>query len=133
MDDSPNFDKIRLGQLGEDRAVALYRDWGYEIIARNDSFPQLGELDFVARKNGLIAFVEVRTRSTDSGGHPLESITPAKRAKIIRAAILFWDRMDQTQCESVMELRFDVIAVEERRYGLVITPVFGAFEMDRVW
>ncbi|MBU1410184.1 YraN family protein [Myxococcota bacterium] len=133
MDDSPNFDRIRLGQLGEDRAVALYRDWGYEIIARNDSFPQLGELDFVARKDGLIAFVEVRTRATDSGGHPLESITPAKRSKIIRAAILFWDRMDQTERVSVEELRFDVVAVEERRYGLAITPVFGAFEMDRVW
>jgi len=133
MDDSPNFEKIRLGKLGEDRAVALYRDWGYEIIARNDSFPQLGELDFVARKDRLIAFVEVRTRSTDSGGHPLESITPAKRTKIIRAAILFWDRMGQTESATVEELRFDVVAVEERRYGLAITPVLGAFEMDHFW
>jgi putative endonuclease len=133
MESTPNFEKMRLGQLGEDRAVALYHDWGYEIIARNDSFPQLGELDFVARKDRLIAFVEVRTRSTDSGGHPLESVTPAKRAKIIRAATLFWDRMGPTEADSIEELRFDVVAVEERRYGLAITPVLGAFEMDRFW
>lgn len=133
MDNSPNFDKIRVGKLGEDRAVALYRDWGYEIIARNDTFPQLGELDFVARKDRLLAFVEVRTRATDSGGHPLESITPAKRAKIIRAATLFWDRMDLPERDLYEELRFDVVAVVERRYGLAITPILGAFETDRVW
>jgi len=129
----PNFEKLRLGRLGEDRAVALYRDWGYEILARNDAYPQLGELDFVARKDRLLAFVEVRTRATDSGGHPLESITPAKRAKIIRAATLFWDRLDDAQRERCEELRFDVVAVVERRYGLAITPIFGAFETDRVW
>ncbi len=133
MEDSTTFDRIRVGKLGEDHAVALYRDWGYEIIARNDAFPQLGELDFVARKDRLLAFVEVRTRATDSGGHPLESITPAKRAKIIRAATLFWDRMGVSERDLYEELRFDVVGVEEKRYGLAITPVFGAFETDRVW
>ncbi len=133
MEPHDHQERIELGQLGEDRAVALYQDWGYEIVARNDNFHRLGELDFVARREGVLAFVEVRTRATDSGGHPLESVTAQKRAKIIRAAVLFWDQLPDARRQKIDELRFDVVGVVQRPFGLVITPIFGAFETDRVW
>jgi putative endonuclease len=133
MEPHDHQERMELGRLGEDRAVALYQDWGYELVARNDNYHRLGELDFVARREGVLAFVEVRTRATDSGGHPLESVTAQKRAKIIRAAVLFWDQLPDARRAGIDELRFDVVGVVQRPFGLVITPILGAFETDRVW
>ncbi len=122
-----------LGNLGEKRARDLYRDTGYEILAVNDPYHHLGELDFVARKGSLIAFVEVRTRSTSSGGHPLESVKPDKQRKILRSARLFLSRLDAVQTRDLEEIRFDVVSVVERRYGTVVTVVEGAFEDRTFW
>lgn len=122
-----------LGAEGERRAVALYREWGYAILARNDAFSGLGELDFVAQRGSLLAFVEVRTRGSDSGGHPLETVTTSKRARILRSARLYWERADDELRSRIEEIRFDVVSVQEKPFGWVITPVFGAFEGHDVW
>jgi len=123
----------RLGQEGERRAVELYRQWGYAILVRNDAFAGLGELDFVAMKGHLLAFVEVRARAGTSGGHPLDTITPSKRSRVLRSARLYWDRIDDDLRRRVEEIRFDVVSVQEKSFGWVITPVLGAFESDSIW
>ena len=78
------------GERAEDLAVAHLERAGLRIVARNWRRPE-GELDLVADDNGTCVFVEVRSRTGESQGHPLESITPRKRAQIIRTARLYLD------------------------------------------
>lgn len=122
-----------LGENGEERAVELYRAWGYEILARNNAFHRQGELDFVALREGQLAFVEVRTRDGNSGTNPLDTVNASKRARILRAARIYWDSLDTETRSRVQEIRFDVVAVARKRYGWSILPIFGAFEGNDVW
>jgi putative endonuclease len=86
--------------------VALLERAGLRVIARNWRRPE-GELDLVADDAGTCVFVEVRSRTGDDHGHPLESITARKRAQVIRAARLFLEAEPVTAAG----FRFDVVAV----------------------
>jgi len=74
-----------LGRRGEDLAVEWLEARGWTVLARNF---RLGhkEIDIVARRGDLVAFVEVKTRAGLGFGHPLEAITRAKRREIERVA-----------------------------------------------
>lgn len=74
-------EKKRVGRLGEELAAALLEDRGYKIIVRNFSC-KFGEVDIIARKGGTIAFVEVKTRLSESYGSGREAVTEAKRQRI---------------------------------------------------
>ncbi len=76
------------GAAEEELASLFLRQAGYEILDRNWSCP-LGELDIVARKDGVVVFTEVRARSSSAYGLPAETVTRAKRAKIIRTAMAY--------------------------------------------
>lgn len=80
---------------------------GYEIVARNFRCPA-GEIDIVARRGGVWAFVEVRTRRGLQFGSPEESITRRKRAHLIAAAQTY---LQQNHVEDV-DWRIDLVAVE---------------------
>lgn len=76
------------GARYEEQAALFLKDAGFEIIDRNWACP-MGELDIVARKGDTVVFVEVRARSNSAYGSPADSVTPAKRAKIIKAAMAY--------------------------------------------
>lgn len=95
-----------LGRRGEALAAELLQRRGWTILARNF---RLGhkEIDLIARKAEVVAFVEVKTRAGPGFGHPLEAITRAKRAEIERVARAWIVRHGRAG-----ELyRFDAIAV----------------------
>jgi putative endonuclease len=94
------------GRRAEELAVSHLERAGLRIVARNWRRPE-GELDIVADDAGSCVFVEVRSRTGDEMGHPLESITPQKRARVIRAARLYLDE----QPGPAAGYRFDVVAV----------------------
>ncbi len=73
------------GRLGEELAARHLAAHGWTILQRNF---RLGhkEVDLVARRRGIVAFVEVKSRSGDAFGRPLEAITPGKRREIERVA-----------------------------------------------
>jgi putative endonuclease len=96
-----------LGQRGEDYAAQYLIDHGYALRARNWRCP-VGEIDLVTEKDEKLIFVEVRTRRGDRLGTPEESITPAKRAKLIAAAQTYLDEHSQTD----RDWRIDVVAIE---------------------
>ena len=50
------------------------------------------EVDIVARKGSLIAFVEVKTRWDGRFGSPLEAVTWANQREIVRVASAWVDR-----------------------------------------
>lgn len=82
---------------------------GYTVIARNLRVGRW-ELDLVAQRGGLVAVVEVRTRGGGSFEGPLESITPLKRARLIRAIERLW-RDKFAGDPGVERVRIDVAAV----------------------
>ena len=97
------------GRAAEALAAAHLESLGLRIRARNwrRDGREGGELDIVADDNGCCVFVEVRSRTGEDKGHPLESITPQKRAHVIRAARLYLE----AESPSAAAYRFDVVAV----------------------
>jgi len=73
------------GQLAEERAAAWLTANGLKILARNVRC-RGGELDLVCLEGGTLVFVEVRLRTNPRFGGAAESITAAKRRRIVFAA-----------------------------------------------
>jgi putative endonuclease len=97
-----------LGRRAEDLAAATLEACGMTVVARNWRRPQ-GELDLVAlTQDGVCVFCEVRSRTGEASGDPLESITPQKQAQVIRTARLY---LSETEPIAVSGYRFDVVAV----------------------
>jgi len=71
------------GRRAENLAAAHLEAAGMRIVARNWRRPE-AELDLVADDGGTCVFIEVRSRTGEDFGHPLEAITPRKRARVIR-------------------------------------------------
>jgi putative endonuclease len=111
---------IELGQIGEDLAVAWYRGHGYRVLDRNWRC-SIGELDMVARRGGLLAVVEVKTRRTDAFGVPALAVTPAKQRRLRRLAACWLAEHPVGRC---VEVRFDVASV----VGDVVTIFERAFD-----
>ena len=101
--------KRLIGNLGENAAVKYLRKNKYKIIKKN--YTAVGaEIDVIAEKDGVTAFIEVKTRNVKHLGYkearPASSVTPEKQRKIIKAASYY-----QTHNRPVGRLRFDVIEV----------------------
>lgn len=77
--------KKRIGNLGEAMAEVLLVERGYQIIARNFRC-KFGEVDIIARKGGVMAFVEVKTRLSKGYGNGVDSVTQVKQQRIRRCA-----------------------------------------------
>jgi putative endonuclease len=95
----------RRGHAGE--RLAALRLWlaGYRILARRYR-TKVGEIDLIARRGDVVAFVEVKRRDALAAG--LEAVTPQARTRIRRAAELFL-RRNPALAEHA--LRFDVIVI----------------------
>ena len=96
----------QLGNRGELAAADFLERLGYKILDRQMRW-RFGELDLVALDGQTIVFVEVRTRSSLAAGHPTESITPAKEARITRSALLLLKRNRWLNRRA----RFDVVSI----------------------
>lgn len=75
---------IDIGKLGEDLAADFLKDAGYKILVRNYRV-RGGETDIVAFKRGVLAFVEVKTRTTDLFGAPADAVDREKINRLYRA------------------------------------------------
>jgi putative endonuclease len=75
----------RTGKYGEDLVCRHLKKNRYKILERNFR-TRFGEIDIIAAKKGHTAFVEVKTRNTDSFGTPAESVGTRKQKSIILAA-----------------------------------------------
>jgi len=97
------------GPRGEDYAAAYLTANGYAIAARNYR-TRLGEIDLVAQKDDVVAFVEVKTRRTGAWGGAAAVVTPQKQRKIILAAQAYLQ-----ENPSALLPRFDVVAITTAR------------------
>ncbi len=76
------------GQYGEKLAADHLLATGYQMIARNFRGGS-GEIDIVARKNGVTYFVEVKTRKSGAQVSPAESLTTDKKRRL-KSAVMAW-------------------------------------------
>ena len=78
-------DSKKLGTKGEEAAAAYLERKGFEVLAKNETV-RAGEIDLVAlASDGMLVFVEVKTRRSSRFGTSLEAITYKKRKDIRRA------------------------------------------------
>jgi putative endonuclease len=96
-----------VGKSGEDLAVEFLRKQGLRVLARNYR-TRFGELDVICRKGRTIVFVEVRSRTGDSGRPAEESLTPKKVDHLLKCAQawLAKKKLDRNP------VRFDLVAVD---------------------
>jgi putative endonuclease len=115
--------KDAVGRYGENVAARHLADAGLEILERNWRCAE-GEIDIVARERGALVICEVKTRSSDVCGLPVEAVTRKKADRLRRLALL-WLREHPA---GGADVRFDVVSVMRRSAGAaVVEHVRGAF------
>lgn len=110
-----------LGELGEDLAVEELEKNGYEIVERNWRYKK-AEIDIIARKNEVLAIVEVKTRSNDYIGNPQDFVSPKKIKMLVEAVNEYVVSKDLD-----VEVRFDIIAIILNQNKLTLEHLEDAF------
>ena len=106
MSHSPqDLHKKVLGAKGEKLVVAFLKKQGFQILEKNYRTP-FGEADIIAKDGEEIAFIEVKTRTTDSYGQPSEAVGADKQRRYRRIAECYW-----LQTGKEPNARFDVAEV----------------------
>ena len=117
---------FRTGISAESRAAAFLMAKGYRILAKRYRTPH-GEIDIVARRRNLIAFVEVKARRGDRFGQPVEAVNWRKQKELAKSAQVWIDRHGRPE-ESY---RFDVVGVLMQGDRVRIRHVEDAFKVAR--
>lgn len=96
---------IKLGIKGERMAARYLKRAGWKISEKNFRTP-FGEVDIIAERGDVVAFIEVKTRSGDDFGAPSEAVDCRRQQRYIQAAKFYFAgrAMDCT-------VRFDIIEV----------------------
>ena len=115
-----------LGVRGETLAYWYLRQAGYTVVARNwRARSGAGELDLVAWEGPILAFVEVKTRTSEAAGPPEEAVSPNKQKRVIRAAKEYLRQLRRKP----MSCRFDVVSVSlDPEEGLQVRLIKNAFQ-----
>jgi len=98
--------RFSLGDRGEMAACGFLKEKGYAILEKNYKC-KIGEIDVIARRNGRLAFVEVKTRTGTGFGMPQEAVDRKKQEKIFKLAEWY---IKEKKLETI-PVAFDVVAV----------------------
>ncbi len=110
-----------LGKQGEDLAVGFLLKQGYEVLERNFMF-QKAEVDIIAKKENVLAVVEVKTRSTNAFGNPQDFLKPKQIQRIVKAVDHY---VTSNQLE--VEVRFDIVAIVKNQHQFDIEHLENAY------
>ena len=110
----------RSGRWAETGAAWWLRLKGYRIVARGFKTP-VGEIDLIAKRGNVLAFVEVKTRP--SRAESAEAITFRQQARIARAASWF---LNSRPDFAALESRFDAVLVVSRHLPVHIPGAWDA-------
>jgi len=118
-------DTAATGRLGENFAIAYLVRQGYEIL-ENNYRKQFGEVDIIAREQGAIVFIEVKTRHSNVFGTPSEAVNGRKQRQLSRIA---QDYLLNHQLSDAAA-RFDVIGVtlDQHNRPAAIELIRNAFD-----
>jgi putative endonuclease len=115
-----------LGVRGERIAERWLERKGWRVLQRRFRDGHR-DLDLIAERQGTVAFVEVKARSGDAFGTPVEAVDWRKRRELVRSARMWISRHGQPG-ESY---RFDVIGVLMAPERVLVRHVENAFGVSR--
>lgn len=81
----PSKSNQEIGSEGEGQAADYLEQRGFQIMERNFRKKE-GEIDLIASKKGDLHFIEVKTRSNENYGEPIDAITPHKKNRMLKVA-----------------------------------------------
>jgi putative endonuclease len=108
------------GDRAEAAAAAWLEQQGLQVRDRNFR-SRFGEIDLICEERGTLVFVEVRKRSSERFGGAAESITAAKRSKLLATARIYLASLKHD-----MPCRFDAILIDGSGRIDWIRDAFGA-------
>jgi putative endonuclease len=111
-----------LGEEGERIAASWLAQRGWRILDRRFRNGHR-DLDLVAEREGLVAFVEVKTRRGKDFGHPVEAVNWRKQRELARSAAVWIARYGSRE----QTFRFDVVGVLMSDQGARIRHIENAF------
>lgn len=99
---------LETGERGETLAYWYLRQAGYTMVARNRRARSgAGELDLIGWDGPTLAFVEVKTRTSEEAGPPEAAVSRAKQKRVAKAAHEYLRRMRKKP----VAFRFDIVSV----------------------
>ncbi len=113
---SDTFSSSKVGQLGEELAARFLERKGYRLVMANFKVPVgrnrvgvsvTGEIDLIALDEGILCFVEVKTRSSDEFASPLAAVDLRKQRQIIRTAKVYRKIFRINE----IKFRYDVVSI----------------------
>lgn len=105
-------DRKRLGDWGEEQAARYLESKGLRILERNYRC-KLGEMDLIAYDGEYIIFIEVKTRTSNAYGFPMEAVGKRKQTKYIQMASAYIKEKGMYG----KSFRFDVIEIMTKEQG----------------
>jgi len=103
-DDQP--EHLRRGELGERAARKFLRRQGLKFLAANFRSAR-GEIDLIFRDSDCLAFVEVKTRSSEEWARPAAAVNAERRRHLSRAALDYLRLLKNPP----VKIRFDIVEV----------------------
>ncbi|MBA3961793.1 MAG: YraN family protein [Chthoniobacterales bacterium] len=98
---------LQLGARGEKLAARYLRRQGYKVLYRNFRGKHGGEIDLVCRDDDTLVFVEVKTRTREDFGRPLDAVNRQKQRRISLGAFAWLRLLGNPD----ILFRFDVVEV----------------------
>lgn len=113
------------GERGETLAFWHLRQAGYTVVARNRRARSgAGEVDLISWDGPTLAFVEVKTRTSEAAGPPELAVSRAKQKRIAKAAHEYLRRLKKKPAS----YRFDIVSVFwDDAAGLRVRLIKNAF------
>lgn len=96
-----------IGKYGEELAKNFLIMHGYEILEMNFRYSRMAEIDIIAKKENIIHFVEVKTRTQNFFGAPFEAISRNKLQSIYKCANFYL----QNSKEKYKKIQIDAIGI----------------------
>jgi len=97
---------LRRGELGERAARTFLRRRGLKFLAANFRSDR-GEIDLIFRDEDCLAFIEVKTRSSEDWTRPAAAVNAERRRRLSRAALDYLRLLKNPQ----VKIRFDIVEV----------------------
>jgi putative endonuclease len=97
---------LRRGELGERAAKKYLQQQGLKFLAANFR-SERGEIDLIFRDGDCLAFIEVKTRSSEDWARPAAAVNAERRRRLSRAALDYLRLLKDPQ----VKIRFDIVEV----------------------
>jgi putative endonuclease len=97
---------LRRGELGERAAKKFLQKTGPKFLTANFR-SERGEIDLIFRDGDCLAFVEVKTRSSEDWGRPAAAVKAERRRRLSQCALDYLKRLKNP----AVKIRFDIVEV----------------------